>query len=337
MFFVIVKITISRGEGQAFEGNNMKRAEWLANRKRGIGGSEMAAILGLSPWESALDVWLRKTGRMPEKEDNPRFLLGRLFESPICALYAEQEKVALLKPTEMIFHPDAPIFGTPDRLVKGVERGFEAKTADISQIDKWGEAGTDEVPQHYAIQCHVYMAVTKFPEWDLGTFFGMNIPLRVNRIKRDLELEAMILEKATEFWESYVLKDTPPAVDGSEACAKALEGLYPKDATIMRDATAEEAQKIEALMYARLAAGEAQMKRIEIENQLKQAIGDGEGLWSPKGAVTWKKTKDGTDIKWEELARELIGRMLPPLPETLKQIFSEPKPGHRRFLFKPAP
>jgi hypothetical protein len=126
-------------------------------------------------------------------------------------------------------------------------------------------------------------------------------------------------------------------VDGSEACAKALEGLYPKDATIMRDATAEEAQKIEALMYARLAAGEAQMKRVEIENQLKQAIGDGEGLWSPKGAVTWKKTKDGTDLKWEELARELLGLYAPSQQEMLRQIFSEPKPGHRRFLFKPAP
>jgi predicted phage-related endonuclease len=181
------------------------------------------------------------------------------------------------------------------------------------------------------------MAVTNFPEWDLGTFFGMNIPLRVNRLKRDPELEKMLVEKAKEFWERYVIGNEVPAVDGSDACAKAIEYLYPKDSTIMRDATVEETLKIKELMFARLAVLEAGEKKTKLENELKQAIEEGEGLWSPMGAVTWKKTKDGTNVEWELLANDLMANFNPKIKRDLIGNYTSPKPGHRRFLFKPAP
>jgi len=312
----------------------LNRAEWLKARQAGIGGSEMAAIFGLSPWDGPHGVWQRKKGIAPEKEDNERFKIGRLMESPIAQLYADREGVALERVEGLLVHPSAPIVGTPDRVVKGKRKGVEIKTADPSQKMHWGDDGTDEVPIQYVFQCATYMALTDFDEWDLAVLFGMS-DFRIYRLKRDMELERAMIEKATEFWNRHVLGDEEPPVDGSDSCSEWIGKKYPRVVSDLRDATEEETAIIAQLGEARVATRYAEAIEKELENKVKAMIGEAEGVWSTAGKATWKKSKDSPRIDWEALAMSFMSRMDDEARAEQIKEFTTIKEGSRRFNFQP--
>ena len=58
-------------------------AEWLAEREKGIGASDVAAILGLSPWETAYSLWLKKTHQVEPEPENEAMLMGHLLEEVV--------------------------------------------------------------------------------------------------------------------------------------------------------------------------------------------------------------------------------------------------------------
>jgi len=301
---------------------------------QGIGGSEMAAVFGLSPWDGPHGVWMRKKGLTPEKEDNERFKIGRLMESPIAQLYCDREGVNLERIEGILKHPSAPIVGTPDRIVKGQRKGVEIKTADPSQKQHWGEAETDQVPIHYVFQCATYMALTGFDEWDLAVLFGMT-DFRIYRLKRDMELEASIIDKAREFWDRYVVGNEEPPVDGSDSCSEWIGKKYPTSDKELRDATDEETAVIAQLGEARINTRYAEAVEKELENKVKDMIGDAEGVWSVAGRVTWKKAKDSTKIDWEKLSQEILAELPAKKREEIVARFTLLKEGSRRFNFQP--
>lgn len=312
----------------------MNRADWLKARQAGIGGSEMASIFGLSPWDGPHGVWQRKKGLAPEKGDNERFKIGRLMESPIAQLYADREGVTLERIEGLLKHPTAPIVGTPDRIVKGKRKGVEIKTADPSQKTHWGEEGTDQIPIQYVFQCATYMMLTNFDEWDLAVLFGMS-DLRIYRLKRDMELEASMIEKATEFWNRYVIGDEEPPVDGSDSCSEWIGRKYPVVMNDLRDATEEETSVIAQLGEARIATRYAEAIEKDLENKVKDMIGDAEGVWSTAGRVTWKKSKDVSKTEWEKLAQEVLDELPTKRRDELMTRFTVLKEGSRRFNYQP--
>ena len=275
------------------------RERWLENRKKGIGASEAAAVLGISPWSSPVEVWARKRGLIPEMEDNERLKTGRDFEEPIAQLYADREKVTLTGGGfHSVFHPSLPVFATPDRMVVEYPRGLEIKTVEPAMSKEWGEEGTDAIPLYYTTQVVVSMAVTNMGEWDVAAFFGMN-DFRVYRLRRDLELENTILSRLTEFWNRYIVGNQEPPLDGSEACAEYLARKYPRNIRPLIGAD-DEAEKLLGKLFTmrdQVSADETYLTGYE--NRLKQIIGEAEGIQGVCGKVTWKRSKDGekTDRK----------------------------------------
>jgi len=312
----------------------MNREEWLKARMSGIGGSEVAAIFGASPWDGPHGVWMRKKKLAPEKEDNERFKIGRMMESPIAQLYADREGVTLEKIDGLLVHPTAPIVGTPDRIIKGKRKGVEIKTADPSQKIHWGEAETDQVPVQYVFQCATYMLLTGFDEWDLAVLFGMN-DFRIYRLKRDAELEKSIIDKATEFWNRYVVGNEEPPVDGSESCSEWIGRKYPVVTSELRDATDEETAVIAQLGEARISTRYAEAVEKELENKVKDMIGESEGIWSTAGKITWKKSKDTAKVDWESAAQEILAELPAKRREEIITRFTMLKEGSRRFNFQP--
>ena len=317
----------------------MNREEWLKARMQGVGGSEMAAILGLSPWQGPHDVWALKTGRMPEQEDNFRFKVGRLFEAPIAQLYADREKVSLARIDGLIKHPTAPIVGTPDRLiVAGKNRGVEIKTSSPSYRHQWGgEQYTDEVPAYYLVQCATYMLLTEMEEWDLVPLFGFNErDLMIYRIKRDSELEEMLVDSATEFWNKFVLADKEPPITGSEGCSLYIKRRFPKNIFDVRDANAEETETIRSLVKARSDTKYAEAIELTLENQVKALIGDNDGLWSVAGMFTWKKGKDRDETNWDVAAAEMQALIGKEEWDKIVALCTKPKERSRTFRYSPA-
>jgi len=309
----------------------MNREEWLKARMTGIGGSEMAAILGVSPWEGPADVWARKKGITKEQPDNLRFKIGRKFEGPIAELYAEQEGVKLLKVDGLYRHPAAPLVGTPDRLIDGRMKGLEIKTADPAIAHTWGEPGTDEIPLYYTTQVACYMSLLGFDDWDVAVLFGTS-DFRIYRLHRDLELENMILERAREFWNTYVVGDKEPPPDSSRSYGEYLVKKYPKNTMPMLVADTLQTSYVSQLVDVRGKIAALEYDEKLLENYIKSEIGENDGILSDAGKVTWKATKDTEKVDWEAVARELVPMVPPPLIEKHTTI----KPGVRRFLVSPS-
>jgi putative phage-type endonuclease len=141
--------------------------EWLAARQQGIGGSEIAAVLGLSPWESRFSLWHRKQGMLAPVEVNDAMYWGNRLEPVIRDEFdMRRGEEYLVRPGATFCHPDRPWqIANPDGLVKRAVRPsvfaldslYEGKTA--YKDDGWGEPGTDEIPVHYRTQCLWYLDV----------------------------------------------------------------------------------------------------------------------------------------------------------------------------------
>ena len=312
-----------------------RRTPWLAARRNGIGGSDAAAILGLSPWKSPMSVWLDKKGLLEEPVDPEReFLmqLGKDLEPVIAKLYERRTGKELWQPTEpgIFVHTQYPcLIGTPDRLVKNESRGVELKTENPYQ-DNFGEPGTDQVPEHYLIQCVHYMAITAYPEWDIALLRGAHFDIYT--IKRDLGLENEITGRLVAWWQKHIVGNMPPDIDGSDTWRLHLERRYPRNilpAIKADEATCQLARKLQAGL---------RMKEVweaateELKNRLKGVIGDCDGLLGDFGKITWRKSKDITSVDWERLAREniLAAHLAIFLPD-----YTTVRPGARRFVFTP--
>jgi putative phage-type endonuclease len=168
------------------------RELWLAGRRRGIGGSDAAAILGLSPWRTEMDVWLDKTGRTdvePEIIDPDRkFLLelGQEMEKGIARLYTLKtgRELEPIPEHALLIHPKFPtLIGTPDRLVLGESRGVEIKTENSFQ-HKFGEPGEPD-----AIPVAPIPASPRIPRWSVSALYGYDFT-RESRMGRRRELLA---------------------------------------------------------------------------------------------------------------------------------------------------
>ncbi len=306
----------------------MDRNAWLAERKKGIACSELAAILGVSPWQSEVDVWANKRNLAPDAPDNIIFKTGRELEPLVAREYAEMEKVELIE-GELMRHATAPLLGTPDRLIKGMSRGLEIKTVQSPYaLDKWGEPGTDQVPLFYATQVAGYMAITGFDSWDIAALF-VGSEIRIYRVQRDLELEAEILRRVSDWWTRYIVNDNEPAIDGSAACSNYLSQKYQRNTLPLIGANEEAEELLRSLFAIREQVKSDEAIQTEYENRLKAIIGEAEGIQGVCGKATWRLTKESTKVEWEAVARALSA------PADLIAQHTIVKPGSRRFLPTP--
>jgi putative phage-type endonuclease len=194
-----------------------ERSEFLSERKTGIGGSDAAIILGLSPYKSPLELAEEKLGLSPPFEGNRFTEAGNRLEDVIAQWYADERgcKVARANQTFRLKEHDF-IMAHIDRRVLNERKLLECKSADKWTLHNWGEPGTDEVPDAYFIQVQHYLL---FPNWDyadLAALIGGN-DLRIYPIIPDGELQAMILEAEIAFWKILERGDLPDPIRESDA------------------------------------------------------------------------------------------------------------------------
>ena len=204
----------------------MTRAEWLEARRRGIGGSEAAAVCGVNPHRSAMSVYLDKLGELPEEDAGERAYWGTVLEDVVAKHYAEVNPgVKVRRVNYMMFDPDRPyMLANIDREVikNGTRYGYEGKTTDAKNAAEWVDEG---VPVIYVYQVQHYMSVTGFPFFDIGCLIGGNFYVQ-RRVPRDEYLIRFIREKEAAFWLSVETR-TPPEWDGSADGWEVLKKLHP--------------------------------------------------------------------------------------------------------------
>jgi putative phage-type endonuclease len=193
----------------------MDREKWLAERRTGIGGSDVAAALGLDPYCTQRELWEKKLNHLPDSEDTRLTRAGRFMEAAIGDLYAEQFGVTLRKKHVTVVHPKYPILrANIDRLIVGERSGLELKNCDSMVFrlsGEWGPEDTDEIPQRYLLQALTYAMCLDYPQWFVGVLVGGN-DLKRYVIHRDAELESLVVDGVHAFW-SHVESGEPPPFD----------------------------------------------------------------------------------------------------------------------------
>ena len=204
----------------------VNRDQFLAGRKKGIGGSDVAAILGFSPYKSPYQLWLDKTGRSERKESqNESAHFGNLLEDVVAKEYSRRAGVKVQRVTQQLSLPDHPwAIGNIDRAIINPEISgnvrfkdgklttdqlLECKTASEYLAKLFGEEGSDQVPDYYLTQCLWYLLLSGCQFIDLAVLIGGN-KFRMYRIERDDDLIESIFKQVKAFWFNHVIADVPP-------------------------------------------------------------------------------------------------------------------------------
>lgn len=311
--------------------------EQLAQRRYGLGASEVAAILGLDKYRSGFDVWLGKRGLVERGPETSAQRWGQLLEAPIADVYVQDLQSAGIaawgRPVGTLARSDAPwARATPDRIIETVEGDawlLEVKTRSLWQASEFGEPGTDRVPDSIAIQAHWQMIVTGLDRCDVPVLIGGQ-DYRVFTLLRDAELHASLFDQVAAWWERHMVGGVEPPVAG-ESGAQWVKTRFPKVARdLVLEADFETASAIERLAEVREQIAELDQEKGDLETRVKLAIGDAKGVTAHGHRAVWSEVKGGSAVDWEAVARAAGAS------SELIRDHTVLSPGHRQFRFTAA-
>ena len=260
----------------------MSHDEWLAHRTNSIGGSDAAAIVGLSQYSSPYSVWADKTGKLPPKEDNEAMRQGRDLEEYVAKRFTEATGKKLRRENSILINPKYPFaHANVDRVVVGEDAGFEAKTTSVLNLSKFKNG---EYPENYYVQCVHYLAVTGAKRWYLGVvILGVGFEWFV--IERDEDEIAALMQSEEAFW-TYVKKNVAPPTDGTKGTTEALKAIFPVSTDDKVDLFAYDAD-LERLESVKKQIKELTDVKDGIENRVKGFMGEAGRGESDRFKVSW--------------------------------------------------
>lgn len=279
---------------------HLEKSEWLAYRKRGIGGSDAGAVCGLNPYRTAIQVYYDKTTTEIQQTDNEAMRQGRDLEDYVARRFMEATGKKVRRANAMYYHEDHPfMLADVDRMIVGENAGLECKTASPYMEDRWKDGN---VPVHYLIQCHHYMAVCGADAWYIAALI-LGRGFVYYRIDRDEELISSLIQIETDFWKEHVLKKVLPAPDGSETADKAIAEYFRQSSAVSIplngfDKKLERRQELLEVMK------RMETEKRRIEQELKLYLGEAEMAENEHFRVSWKSVEssrlDEKRLKEEE-------------------------------------
>lgn len=270
---------------------------WLAQRTKGIGGSDVGAICGMSQFECARGIYLRKTNQYPEEElsdfQKDLFHFGHQLESVVATEYAIRTGARLIEAGVSFSNKIAPWKLTNvDRFILDDEDNIvgilEVKTTTEFNNNKWKEG---EIPLAYLAQLNWYLHVCDLKYGAICVLVGGNKFYEFSVIRNDNWLDEVILPTVNTFWDDNVVLMREPALDGSDAAADLVKKLYParnaiEDTAVLDDS--DTAALMEHLADAKLRIKELDKVKNQCESILKDRIGDKIYAETINGSYTWK-------------------------------------------------
>lgn len=285
----------------------MDRGEWLEARRKGIGGSDAAAILGLSRYRTAIDVYEDKLGLVPERPQTAAMQWGLRLEDAIATAYTEETGRAVRKAggIRRAHHVrDFPMIASIDRLSVDGQRVVELKKKR-TEDDLGSEDDPPEkrVPADWYVQTQHYLEVVDRDVADVAVLVAGS-DFRVIPIPRDRDYGADLRTEEGAFWRTYVETGTyPPA--GADDLAN-LARRFGRSTDDERVATAEQAMLIETYLECVAGVAIAETQRDEIRAKIEEQMGKVGRLVAPGGTITWR-SHDVTRVGWKTYAGVLEG------------------------------
>ena len=287
----------------------MSREEWLEERRKSIGGSDIGAILGLIKWSSPYTVWANKTGRLPDSEPNEAMRQGTDLEDYVAHRFMDSTGLRVARVNYILRNDDYPhMHANIDRRIVGIKAGLECKTASALSASRF--SGGD-FPESYYAQCVAYMAITGYQRYYLAVLvLGKEFKVYQMTTEKDADIPEWcessvyvppeefsgLRDAVASFWE-YIETDTEPPADMSKATADALAAVHSDPEDVQIDLFSQE-PIVEQYLTAKTRVTEAE-KCVEMyKNILKQYLGDATSATGDRYTVTWMpKSRTTFDAK----------------------------------------
>lgn len=267
------------------------REEWLELRKKYIGGSDAAAVVGLNPYSSPYSLWAEKTGRVPGFEGNITTKIGAYLEDPVAEIFTDETGKKVRRQNRMVVNDDYPwACADVDRLIIGEDAILEIKTTN--SLGNMRMLRNGEYPTQYYCQMTHYLAVTGAKKAYLAVLINCR-EFKWFELERDEDEIRALMEEERKFWE-LVKSDTPPQTIGNPADETTLQTLYPEGDGTTCDLFGC-AGMLEQYEELNKTIGELKSQQDAIAQQIKQYMGAAE-----TGRV------DGWKVKWASSTRRSI-------------------------------
>lgn len=279
--------------------DEMTRPEWLDLRRSiGIGGSDVAALLGISPWSSPYALWLDKTGRADNTDQSSTRLRAGTFLEPFVISEAELKhpELHVSRAPYLLTHPDhrelfVDVDGFASSDLRRARGGFEAKTTEQMMAHHW----TDGVPAFYETQAFHSLAVTGLAWWMVAVMIGFS-RIETYVIERDEEVIGRIVDAELAWWQRHIIEGEEPIADGSSATTAALSTIQARAGKSVELVDVAEVEGMfRQLDHDTTVQSEIENSVSEIKNRLRQIMGDATELVGPDGKTwaTWRENKSG--------------------------------------------
>lgn len=202
------------------------RTSWLIGRAEGIGASDAASIIGISPWKSNLQLWLEKTGQRqtPQLDGNAAVEMGNALEDPVRQVFRAKhpEYIVTHFPFDILYQTERPwLRATLDGEIIETATGrrgiYEGKTATCIKRSDWAK-WQEGIPEHYLAQCLWQLLATG---WDFVILTALLMNMEGDRceyreylIERDDYKDDLqfLLQQGEKFWRYVEIKTMPPMV-----------------------------------------------------------------------------------------------------------------------------
>lgn len=278
------------------------------DRRQFIGASDVAAILGVSPYCTPVELWLRKRSGV-EQDDKPQLRRGRRLEPYVRDIYAEESGRVVLPPRFVVGSEPwacANLDGESGPSTPIADRVLEIKSANEFTRRDWGEPGTDAVPVYYTAQVQWQLMITGHKLADLAALIGLD-DFRIFTIEADVDLQAKIMMRAREFWQ-LVQEGRPPEAQTSDDVAR----LFPQHTTgVVVEASDVDLRMLDEMRAIKRDRQELDEREEHAKRYLTERIGAAEALTiDGTPVVTWKaQERRSTDVKalraaYPEIAEE---------------------------------
>lgn len=258
------------------------------DRSKFLGGSDAAAILGISPWRSPLQVWLDKTQpAMPEITDPSRLAVlnrGKRMEPYVLDLLQEETGLIVVRRNERYIDPEFGFMACEIDGESDAGENIEIKTVSPFKAKEWGEEQTDAIPVHYTAQAMHGLMVTGRDVCVFGVLIGGD-DFRIYRVERDEETIAAMREKEVRFWRENIEAMVPPP----PATHADIEALFSRDTGGVVAADNDIARAVFELRALKTEAKENEARTTAVMLAIKKAMGEAAMLTvDDKKAATWK-------------------------------------------------
>ena len=281
------------------------REEWLKMRKKYIGGSDSAAVVGLNEFLSPYALWCEKCGITPEFEGNLRTEFGSFNEEFVAQWFSRVTGKKVTRSNFSFVNDKYPwAVADIDRFVVGEDAILECKTVNELTLKHYANG---DYPARFYCQVQHYMAVLDKKMAYLAVMIGTGRDFRIYEIERnDAEIDAL-MDAEKQFFE-HMQTNTPPPIDGSESTKEAIlaqqtgGGKQPEEEPEPLDLT-EKRKMLETYFEIDAAIKQLEEQQSSIKNQLMEAMGE---AWRGvcEGYSISYKPQERKTFDWKKLQKE---------------------------------